>query len=218
MTEERIITAAVVTSGEKGDGPELPKLLEINQENGIDVETIIGDAAYSGKENLKITSEQNIKVVARLNPLITQGCRKEEDKFDYNKDADRFVCPAGHLAIKKTRGGTKDVGTNQVDTYYFDVEKCKSCPLKEGCYKDGAKTKTYSVSIKSELHQEQMAFQETEYYKEKAKHRYKIEAKNSELKNVHTYDRAIAYGITNMQMQGALAIFTVNLKRILKLI
>jgi hypothetical protein len=217
MTEERIITAAVVTSGEKGDGPELPKLLEISQENGIDVETIIGDAAYSGKENLKITSEQNIKVVSRLNPSITQGFRKDEDKFDYNKDADRFVCPAGHLAIRKARQGAKDIGTNQVDTYYFDVEKCKSCPLKEGCYKDGAKTKTYSVSIKSELHQDQMAFQETEYYKEKAKHRYKIEAKNSELKNVHGYDRAISYGITNMQMQGAIAIFTVNLKRILKL-
>ena len=217
MTEERIITAAVVTSGEKGDGPELPKLLEISQENGIDVNAIIGDAAYAGKENLKLTSEQNIKIVARLNPSITQGCRKDEDKFDYNKDADRFVCPAGHLAIKKARGGTKDVSKNQVDTYYFDVEKCKSCPLKEGCYKDGAKTKTYSVSIKSELHQDQMAFQETEYYKEKAKHRYKIEAKNSELKNIHGYDRAIAYGITNMQMQGALAIFTVNLKRILKL-
>lgn len=217
MTEERIITAAVVTSGEKGDGPELPKLLEISQENGIDVDTIIGDAAYSGKENLKIASEQNIKVVARLNPSITQGFRKDADKFDYNKDADRFVCPAGHLAIKKARGGSKNIGTNQVDTYYFDVEKCKSCPLKNGCYKDGAKTKTYSVSIKSELHQDQMAFQETEYYKEKAKHRYKIEAKNSELKNVHGYDKAISYGIINMQMQGAIAIFTVNLKRILKL-
>jgi transposase len=217
MTEERIITAAVITSGEKGDGPELPKLLEISQENGIDVETIIGDAAYSGKENLKITSEQNIKIVARLNPSITQGFRKDEDKFDYNKDADRFVCPAGHLAIRKARQGVKDVGKNQVDTYYFDVEKCKSCPLKEGCYKEGSKTKTYSVSIKSELHQDQMAFQETEYYKEKAKHRYKIEAKNSELKNVHGYDKAISYGITNMQMQGAIAIFTVNLKRILKI-
>ena len=217
MTEERIITAAVVTSGEKGDGPELPKLIEISQENGIDVDTIIGDAAYSGKENLKITSEQNIKVVAKLNPSITQGNRKDADKFDYNKDADRFVCPAGHLAIKKARGGSKNIGTNQVDTYYFDVEKCKSCPLKNGCYKDGAKTKTYSVSIKSELHKDQMAFQETEYYKDKAKHRYKIEAKNSELKNVHGYDKAISYGITNMQMQGAIAIFTVNLKRILKL-
>ena len=217
MTEERIITAAVVTSGEKGDGPELPRLLATSQKNGIDVDTIIGDGAYTGKENLKLTSEQNIKVVARLNVTIAQGARKDEDKFDYNKDADRFVCPAGHLAIRKARGGTKDVGKNQVDTYYFDVEKCKTCPLKNGCYKDGAKTKTYSVSIKSELHQDQMAFQQTEYYKEKAKHRYKIEAKNSELKNVHGYDRAISYGITNMQMQGAIAIFTVNLKRILKL-
>ena len=217
MTEERIITAAVVTSGEKGDGPELPKLLEISQENGIDVDTIIGDAAYSGKENLKLTSEQNIKVVARLNVTIAQGARKDEDKFDYNKDADRFVCPAGHMAIRKVVQGKKNVGTNQVHAHYFDVEKCKTCPLKEGCYKEGSKTKTYSVSIKSDLHQEQIAFQETDYFKEKAKHRYKIEAKNSELKNVHGYDRAISYGITNMQMQGAMAIFAVNLKRILKL-
>jgi hypothetical protein len=58
-----------------------------------------------------------------------------------------------------------------------------------------------------------MAFQETEYYKEKAKHRYKIKAKNSELKNAHGYDRAISYSIANMQ--GAIAIFTVKLKRIL---
>lgn len=217
MTEERIITAAVITSGEKGDGPELPKLLEISQENGIDVDTIIGDGAYTGKENLKLTREQNIKVVARLNITIAQGARKEEDKFDYNKDADRFVCPAGHMAIRKSKQGKKNIGKNQVYTYYFDVEKCKSCPLKEGCYKEGSKTKTYSVSIKSHLHQEQIAFQETDYYKEKAKHRYKIEAKNSELKNIHGYYRAMSYGITNMQMQGAIAIFTVNLKRILKL-
>ncbi|SJN48664.1 Transposase [Sphingobacterium faecium PCAi_F2.5] len=217
MTEERIITAAVVTSGEKGDGPELPKLLEISQENGIEVDAIIGDAAYAGKENLKLTREQNIQIVAKLNSTITQGNRKDEDKFDYNKDADMFVCPAGHMAIRKARQGKKNIGTNQKQTYFFDVEKCRSCPLKEGCYKEGAKTKTYSVSIKSELHQEQIAFQETDYFKEKAKHRYKIEAKNSELKNVHGYDRAISYGITNMQMQGAMAIFTVNLKRILKL-
>ncbi|MDP3358714.1 MAG: IS1182 family transposase [Lutibacter sp.] len=217
MTEERIITAAVVTSGEKGDGPELPKLLEISQVNGIEVDTIIGDAAYSGKENIKLTSKQDIKIVAKLNPSITQGFRKNEDIFDYNKDADMFVCPAGHIAIRKARQGKKNVGNNQVDTYYFDVEKCKTCPLKNGCYKDGAKSKTYSVSIKSDLHKEQIVFQETEYFKDKAKHRYKIEAKNGELKNVHGYGRAISYGINNMQMQSAMAIFAVNLKRIIKL-
>ena len=64
MSEERIITAAVVTSGEKGDGPRLPELLEISQQNGMDVDTVIGDAAYSGKDNLKLTHQQGIKVVA----------------------------------------------------------------------------------------------------------------------------------------------------------
>jgi len=219
MTEERIITAAVVTSGEKGDGPELPMLLESSRDNGIQVDTVIGDSAYSGKENLNLKDkdDQNIKIVARLNPSITQGFRKGEDKFDYNKDADRFVCPAGHLAVRKARQGKRNIGKNQSYTYYFDVEKCKTCPLKDGCYKPGAKSKTYAVKIKSALHQEQQAFQDTDYFKEKAKHRYKIEAKNSELKNAHGYNRAISYGIENMQMQGALAIFTVNLKRIIKL-
>ncbi len=88
MTEECIITAAVITSGEKGDGPELPKLLEISRENGIDVEAVIGDGAYSGKENLKIASEQNIKVVARLNPSIAQGFKK---KFARNKK-ECYIC------------------------------------------------------------------------------------------------------------------------------
>ena len=122
------------------------------------------------------------------------------------------------MALRKGRQGKKNANTNQVDAYYFDVEKCKTCALKNGCYKPGAKTKTYSVSIKSDEHQEQMKFQQTDYFKEKAKHRYKIEAKNSELKNVHGYGRASSYGKASMQMQGAMAIFTVNLKRILKLI
>lgn len=96
--------------------------------------------------------------MVRLNPSITQGFREDEDKFDYNKDADRFVCPAGHMAVRKARQGQR----------------------------------------------------------EQSKHRYKIEAKNSELKNVHGYGRTSAYGIENMQMQGAMALFIVNLKRILK--
>ena len=218
MTEERIITAAVVTSGEKGDGPILPELISQSQNNGMAVDTVIGDAAYSGKKNLELAKQENIQIVAKLNPCISQGTRKKEEKFDYNKDADMFVCPAGHMAIRKAIQGKKNVATNQTITYYFDVEKCKNCPLKKGCYKEGAKTKTYSISIKSEIHQEQIDFEKSTYFKEKSKHRYKIEAKNGELKNVHDYGRAISYGIENMQMQGALTIFAVNLKRILKLI
>jgi hypothetical protein len=128
-----------------------------------------------------------------------------------------YVCKAGHMAIRKARQGKKGVGKNQADTYYFDVKVCKSCPFKEGCYTEGAKSKTYSVSIKSAEHTKQIAFQESEYFKTKAKERYKIKAKNSELKHRHGYVVATSSGLLGMELQGAMAIFTVNLKRILKL-
>lgn len=73
------------------------------------------------------------------------------------------------------------------------------------------------MSIKSDEHSEQMAFQEIEYFKMKSKERYKIEAKNSELKHRYGYDVEASSGLLGMELQGALAIFTVNLKRILKL-
>ena len=58
IIEKRVIIEAVVISGEKGDGPVLLKLLEISLQNGIAVDTIIGDAAYSGKENLSLPGKQ----------------------------------------------------------------------------------------------------------------------------------------------------------------
>jgi transposase len=217
MTEERIITAAIVTTGEKNDGKQLQTLIEKSKTAGMEVRIVIGDTAYSEKENITYSNENNIELVAKLNPLITQGARKKEDEFQFNKDAGMYVCKAGHMAIRKARQGKKGIGENQNDTYYFNVEQCKRCPFKEGCYKDGAKSKTYSVTIKSNEHTKQMAFQESEYFKKKAKERYKIEAKNSELKHRHGYDVATSSGILGMELQGAMAIFTVNLKRILKL-
>lgn len=218
MSEERLITAAVVTTGEKNDGKQLQELIQKSRAAGMEVETVVGDMAYSEKDNLIAASQEpEYPLVSRLNPLVTQGNRAKEDEFEFNKDAGMYVCKAGHLAIRKAKQGKKDQGKNQRDTYYFEVEKCSVCPFKEGCYKEGAKSKTYSVTIKSGEHEAQMAFQETEEFREKAKERYKIEAKNSELKNRHGYDVSSYSGLKGMQIQGALAIFAVNVKRILKL-
>ena len=218
MTEERIITAATITTGEKNDGKELEALITKSKEAGMNVETVIGDAAYSEKGNIEFANKNNIKLVSKLNPSVTQGFRKKEDEFQFNKDAGMYVCKEGHMAIRKARQGKKNVAANQMDTYYFDINRCSICPQKEGCYKDGAKSKTYSVTIKSNIHKSQIEFQKTEYFKEKSKERYKIEAKNSELKHRHGYDIASSSGLIAMKMQGALAIFTVNVKRILKLL
>ena len=220
MTPERIITAATITSGEKHDGKELKELIEKSQSNGIEVEAIIGDGAYSEKENLEYCSANNIKNVSKLSKSVTHGNRKNEEDFEYNKDAGMYVCKAGHMAISKRKQGSrkdsKGVDT-LVESYFFDVEKCKHCPFKEGCYKEGSKTKTYSVKIKSETHTKQMDYMETEEFKELYSERYKIEAKNAELKNNYGYDKANACGKLGITIQGATTLFLSNMKRIIKL-
>ena len=219
MTPERIIVGATVTSGEKGDGLQLPTLIEKSRKNGIEVETVIGDTAYSGDSNLKRAKEEGFKIVAKVNPAISQGNRSESEQWEYNKDAGMYVCPAGHMATRKARQGKKEGQWNQTLTFYFDIEKCKTCALRDGCYKAGAKSKTYSVTIKTDTQTEQIAFQETEEFKElHRRERYKIEAKNAELKNVLGYARAESYGMDAMQMQGAITMFAANVKRIIKLL
>ena len=218
MSDERIITAATVTSSEKGDGQQLPELIKKTEEAGMEVDSIVADKAYSSKENLKMAKENNMRLSARLSSVI-DGKRTNKLPFEYNKDADLYVCPAGHLAKWKEMNNRKNDKRhrNSSITYYFDVDKCKVCPLREGCYKEGAKTKTYAVTIKSDEQLEQIEYQKTEEFINLQRKRYKIEAKNSELKNVLGYDRALSYGLSCMEMQGALTIFAANVKRIIKL-
>lgn len=56
MTEERIITAATITTGEKNYGKELKTLIEKSKNAGIDVKDVIGDAAYSEKGNIEYSN------------------------------------------------------------------------------------------------------------------------------------------------------------------
>lgn len=216
MSEERIITAATITSGEVFDGSELTTLVDKTETAGMEVSEVIADTAYSTLENLKDAEEKEYQLISKLNPSIVKGTRSEDD-FVFNKDAETMQCPAGHLAIRHRidkRGKSKK---NPQKKYFFDVDKCKQCPKRFGCYKPDAKYKTYSITIKSDYHQKQADFQKTEEFKERFKIRYKIEAKNSELKNIHGYDQCDSAGLANMQLQGAVSIFAVNLKRIIKL-
>jgi len=218
MTEDRIITAIEITSGEAPDGKYLKNLIEKSKKNGIEVAEVLGDKAYAGKENLEYAKEEAIKIISRMNPVISNGNRTGDDGFEYIKDADMVKCPMGHLCIRKSRTGKKNGTTkNQAMKYYFDIEKCKECKLMGQCYKKNAKSKTYSISILSDTHKEQKEFEETEYFKERIKQRYMIEAKNAELKQAHGLDKCKYLGLSGMRMQTYFTVFVGNIKRIMRL-
>lgn len=220
MTEKRIITAATVTTGEKHDGKELQALVEHSKANGAKVEAVIGDGAYSEKDNIEYANENEFKLVAKLSRTVVEG-NKHKVEFDYNKDAKRYVCLAGHMAIRVALHGKKkseDGDTPLYETHYFDVEKCKNCPFKDKCGYKGGASKTYSVTIKkAQIHEDYQTKQDTQEYIDLAKNRYMIEAKNAELKSCHGYDHCTYNGLKGMKLQAAVTLFAVNLKRILKL-
>jgi hypothetical protein len=222
MTPERLITAVTITTGEKPDGKELETLIEKTEAVGIKVEASIGDGAYSEKENIQKAKKRNMKLVSKLSRIITDIKRPVEG-FVYNKDAKRYICTAGHMAVRVALHGKKkniSEGTPLRETHYFDVNKCITCKFKDLCgYKDGQASKTYTVTLKKDsVHEEHEKFQETEEFKLLAKERYKIKAKNSELKNGHEYETCKYTGLFGMELQASTTVFVVNLKRIITLL
>lgn len=219
MSPERFIVAATVTSGEKSDGKELPEILAQTEANGVTVDTIVGDGAYSGYENLKLAEEKDIDVIARINPVITNGTRHDEELESlgivYNKDAGTYQCRVGKLAHKRICK-RNNLGSNDYIRYEF--RGCDRCQFNSECMKRGTKSKSISVrlGLKQE-HLKQLELEKTDRYKRLARERYKIEAKNAELKNVLGYKRAISYGLEAMRLQGAVTLFVANLKRIIKI-
>ena len=222
MTPERIITAVCVSSGEKPDGKYLQALSEKSRENGIDVKALVGDGAYSEADNITYARENNLKLVAKLSNTVSRGNRKNslDDSFFFNKDAAMYVCPEGHMSIRKARSGVKDPDKPLRETYFFDIGKCKACPVRDKCgYKEGQKTKTYNVTVRmSKLHEDHKEKQESDEYRALAKERYKIEVKNAELKNNYGYDQCAYAGLHGMTLQAGVSVFVVNIKRIIKLL
>ena len=214
VTPERLVVAATMTSGEKNDGKELPELIRKAKVSIPDLEEVIGDGAYSSQDNLENAEKESVEIVAKLNPGVANG-RRENDQFSFNKDAGMMVCPAGHMAVKKTHVKVTEKNKNERFLYHFDILKCRKCKHANLCgYKKGQNSKTYTVTMRSELQEKQLARQNTEEFKEKYGLRYIIEAKNAELKHSYHLDKAISYGLDAYTLQGAVALFTSNLVRI----
>ena len=100
--------------------------------------------------------------------------------------------------------------------YNFSKVICKKYPLKDKC-KISKKSRSFSITLPKQIHQDQLDFQKTEYFKNRYRQRYKIEAKNSEAKNCHGLDTADSKGIHAMNVQSYLTAFVLNIKRIFKL-
>jgi hypothetical protein len=121
---------------------------------------------FGYKSHIAMTEEEMITAVEvtggshddgkQLTTLLERSLATGVNVFEYNKDADFVICPAGEHSTRKAVQGSKESGHSRSLVFYFDVEKCKTCPLREDCYKEDAKSKTYSIRIIADHYKEHM--------------------------------------------------------------
>ena len=212
MTEEGIITGLSVTNGTTADNKEFENIVNQTLEIGVEVEDIAGDKAYSTSDILKFGIDKNINIISKLKENV--GSKEFNDEYvSFNKDADTYECKNGCLAKKHN---IRKNGSIEYSFYRCDCEKCPFAKQCLGNKNDGYKRILQNVN--HEIFEEQRVFEATEHFKEKHKTRWKIEQRNSHLKNQYGLSKTYGTGLWSMKAQSFLTAFTANIVKITKLV
>lgn len=131
-TEERIITAVHVDNGAYVDGQKFEELLQLTMKSGVTIEEVYGDKAYFRKPILDKIKEIQAKAYI---PVSEMAYRIDEDLYSYNKDSDEWFCAQGNKTEKKDYKKKKN--GRETYKYYFEMETCRNCPLRDTCIPKG---------------------------------------------------------------------------------
>lgn len=124
-TDERIITAVDVHSGEYVDGSGFDALIAKTKEARINVTEVYGDKAYFRKNILDTIKENEAEAYI---PVSASAYKIDEDMYSYNKDSDEWFCFVGNHTVKKEQKTTKKRGVDyNFLLYTFDKTQCVDC-------------------------------------------------------------------------------------------
>ena len=210
-TEEGIITGITVTNGNVADNKEFENIVEQSIKNGMPVESVAGDKAYSTSEIIKYGEQNGIEIIAKLKNNVKYK-EYSSEFIGFNKDADTYECIMGNLAARRA---TKNNGSYE---YAFSSCYCKTCPHKQKCIE--AKKDEYKriwTSTKSDIFAKHKAFEQKDIFKEKYRKRYIIEQLNAHLKGIFGLGKTYGTGLSSMKVQALLTAFSSNVVKITRL-
>lgn len=117
MTEERIITAVVITTGEKNDGKQLETLVEKSKAAGMQVKTVIGDIAFPKRIIFRTRKE----MISDLYPSLTLTSRRAPERRKRSSFSTKMhVCTYAnrviwrferHARVKRIAAKTREIPT-----------------------------------------------------------------------------------------------------------
>ena len=216
IPEEKIITAVNAHNGAYVDGTSYEDLYMASKECGITIREAYADKAYFRQPIVELLEKEEVEIYI---PISASAYKVDESRYSYNKDSDQWFCEMGNSTVKKENYKRKKRGKeHHLYRYYFEKEKCRSCPKKKECEKSPRIAKMLEISVNAPKFYEYSQREKTDEFKEMYKRRACHEGKNGEMKRFHGMDRAIGYGLKSMRTQAKLTALAVNLKRIAKLV
>jgi hypothetical protein len=182
------------------------------QDQGIKIEKILADAAYSSGENYQYLEREKITPYI---PLLG-GALSGSEGFIYDERNDWYVCPNNKRL--KGSGRIVDDGKGHPVRKYFSLQSdCKNCPIRKSCISDKAKVKKIQHSIyKPELERAKARQQSTKGKVMKRKRSSTVEPVWGTLINFMGMKRMNARGLAAANKMLILAAACYNLKKWLK--
>ena len=124
-----VITAVQTTSGQAGDGGQLPGLVAQHQSNtGATAQTVVGDKHYGSAENYRYCQVQNITSHLGQAKANTKGIFPVS-AFVYEAERDRYRCPAGHYLYYHNYKKEDQLIEYRIE----EATLCTGCSLRAQC-------------------------------------------------------------------------------------
>jgi transposase len=215
--DSRIIVDCYATTGSQHECTILPgRANYVLNRFAFVVKQWIADKGYGrGPTYTYFRSEQISPYIPLHHENLGEG-KISRGAFQYDRENDRYVCPAGHYLYPYEK-----LEHGMMRRYRVKGGYCKACPLRETCLPDHYQNR--SRFIYRSPHQDEIdevrSYQNTTYFKEKLTERaWKIEGLFAEAKQSHCLRRTKYRGLIKFQIQCYMTAIVQNFKRLISLI
>jgi transposase len=213
ITDEasELVLGVEVRSGNAGDGEGAAPLLErVQAIEGIEVDTLLGDMAYSDGDTRVAVEALGAELVAKVPPVSNRGLFPKTD-FVIDLEASTATCPAG-VTTADARP-TKDHKGRPSLEFVFPATSCGPCPLREHCTKAKHPSRRVAVGVhEARIAAARMAQADPEV-KALLRRRSKVERKIDHLQDLGM-DEAHYRGRRKTKLQALIAATVANFQRL----
>jgi len=175
----------------------------------------LADKGYYNADDLKECERENIQTYISKQVIANSTGEREyyPDKFEYNKEKDVYICPAGY-ELRCTR--KKAISEQTKDLVYKNNQACSRCEYKELCTKN-KKGRTIRRSIDQDFLDtvDQRTRENKELYKTR---QMIVEHPFGTIKRGWGISYFLTRGIRSVKTEAYLAFLAYNMKRLINIL